>query len=138
MLLEQLLAKLKTALEARTTWDVYWSDDATPFEKRAGQFLVLGMKALEIEEPFLTSTMVCYGFTAKPQVTMLLPAETDDGTAYATFYREVMSGMLSSGCGMARIQSGVPEQLRQFRRMALSATFEMRGIYQMSREEVGV
>lgn len=136
MSFDDLLTALQQALQDRTDWNVYLSYDPTPFEMRETQFLVLGIDTLEAEEPFLTSTTLCYAFSAKLHVTMLAPPDTDESALCASFCADVMSGLLSSWLAMHDVTYGVPSYSRQFQKLQMHADFVLRGVYQIRREEV--
>lgn len=138
MLLDDLLEALQSALEDRTDWSVYFSYDPTPFEQRESQFLVLGLESMQMQEPFLTSTTLCYAFTAKLHITMLAPPNTDESELSASFCQNIMSGLLSSGCTIRCIQYGTPTYARQYQKLQMRADFSISGVFQIRREEAGV
>lgn len=139
MLLEQLMKDLKAALEQRVEWDVYYAYDPTPFAERPGWFLTLGIASLEMQDPFLSNDYLYYPFSAKPQVTLLAPPETNASVLYDGFHRGIVSGMLSSGCTIRRIQTPMPEEIRQLQRISLRGDFVIDGVFQIrKREEVGM
>lgn len=122
MSFDDLLTALQQALQDRTDWNVYLSYDPTPFEMR--------------ETQFLTSTTLCYAFSAKLHVTMLAPPDTDESALCASFCADVMSGLLSSWLAMHDVTYGVPSYSRQFQKLQMHADFVLRGVYQIRREEV--
>ena len=145
MLMDQLLKKVKAALadrfyalelrdRTRLAEDL-WAYDPTPFDKRPDWFLTVGISGTEMQSPFLSGEFLYYPFTASVQVILLAPPDTDVRTLYDSYCREVFSGMLSAGFALQHIRIGSPEELRQFRRIAVKGTFGMDGVFQMHREE---
>ena len=135
MLMDQLLKKVKAALADRAEWQIYDAYDPTPFDKRPDWFLTVGISGTEMQSPFLSGEFLYYPFTASVQVILLAPPDTDVRTLYDSYCREVFSGMLSAGFALQHIRIGSPEELRQFRRIAVKGTFGMDGVFQMHREE---
>ena len=135
MLMDQLLKKVKAALADRAEWQIYDAYDPTPFDKRPEWFLTVGISGTEMQSPFLSGEFLYYPFTASVQVILLAPPDTDVRTLYDSYCREVFSGMLSAGFALQHIRIGSPEELRQFRRIAVKGTFGMDGVFQMHREE---
>ena len=131
MLMDQLLKKVKAALADRAEWQIYDAYDPTPFDKRPDWFLTVGISGTEMQSPFLSGEFLYYPFTASVQVILLAPPDTDVRTLYDSYCREVFSGMLSAGFALQHIRIGSPEELRQFRRIAVKGggTSGMSGLF---------
>lgn len=138
-MVETWLENLKTALEKRVPWTVYYAYDATPFDERPDWFLTLELDGITMQTPFLNEDYLLYPFVCQPRITLAAPPCTDALTMHNSFCTHVLSGMFSSGYSIEQVQLGAAAVDRQLRRCTLVGIFSLHGVAQMrKREEAGI
>lgn len=134
MTIEQILEKIRAALEEKSGWEACTAYHAVPFSTHEKQLLVLELTGQTWGGVFDAAQGLARRLVLHLRIAMLLPSETDVAAAHTDFYERVFPALTALGCTVQQLKTGTPEQLRLYRRMLLYADFDLCCVYRESME----